>query len=151
LTPICNKSTTSSTSVIYVGGFWYQHLARASRELSYLADIDVSAKSFLRYLIDKYANEAKERLKQILCSGGDKPESLWNKRSSSLRSREIIYVGIERYQLLRSASRELSYTADTKITHSAFLRFLIDKYSTTGKESLLLDIKSDAKTTTPFD
>ncbi len=143
MTSTCNESIPSSTSVIYVGGYWYQHLARASRELSYLADIDISAKSFLRYLIDKYANEAKELLKQILRLGNDKPESLWNKRSSPLRSREIIYVGIERYQLLRSASRELSYTADTKITHSAFLRFLIDKYSTTGKESLLADIKAE--------
>lgn len=65
------------------------------------------------------------------------------KKLGAKSSTAVIYIGSERYQSLAKHAREISFIANTNITPSAFLHYLIEKYSADGYSSLLNHLSND--------
>lgn len=61
----------SSTAVIYIGVERYQSLAAHAREISYIANANITPSAFLHYIIEEYTNEGHLSLLKKLSSHSD--------------------------------------------------------------------------------
>lgn len=61
----------TSTAVIYIGVDRYQSLATHAREISYIANANITPSAFLHYLIEEYINEGHLSLLKKLNSHSD--------------------------------------------------------------------------------